>query len=144
MTTKKEHRDSIIAAGRASLKAWLIAAEKHGTIYYEVTNVAKSGMSRRIVLQTIRTVKGKPALWNLFPTLSEDGADWRTHSTNLDMVAKDLGYSFKFRAFVVGGCGMDMVFALIDNLAHLAGINAKDCDGKRSSYANRVRHESFS
>jgi hypothetical protein len=152
--SKKSDRETIINAGRAVLKAWLIAAEKHGTIYYEITNVARSGMSRRIVLQTIRMVKGKPVLDNLFPGLPETdfGGDWKKRSDAVDMVAKDWGFSFKHRAFVVGGCGMDMVFALVDDLASKAGIKAIPNKDKRmdrirpsgESYANRVRRESFS
>jgi hypothetical protein len=157
---KKAEKEAIIAAGRKELRKWLEAAEKHGTIYYEITHTARSGMTRHIVLATIRMVKGKPVLWNLFPALPHeyyDGAratPWRDYSAALDIVAKDWGYSFKRRAFVIGGCGMDMVFALVDDLARKACmplIRAKPpmaCSvpryDARSSYANRVRRESFS
>jgi len=154
MSRKKSARDlTIIAAGRKHLREWLIAAEKHGTIYYEVTHVARSGMSRRIVLQTIRMVKGKPVLDNLFPSLPDTdfGGDWRQRSQASDIVARDWAFSFKYRAFIIGGCGMDMVFALIDHLAHLADIKsipntnkAMDRFSSGQSYANRVRHQSFS
>jgi hypothetical protein len=44
----------------------------------------------------------------------------------------------------VSGAGMDMVFWLVDHLASKAGIGKLDPKGDgRTSYANRVRRESF-
>ena len=43
----------IISAGRAHLRTWLLAAEAHGTIYYNVQSVSRSGMNRKISLSTI-------------------------------------------------------------------------------------------
>lgn len=152
---KTTDKQAIIAAGRKELWRWLKQAEKHGTIYYEVTHVARSGMSRRIVLQTIahkneehrRAGRNESVgvdrvqLVNLFPSLPDDDfPTWRDRSEALDIVAKDWGFSFKHRAFVIGGCGMDMVFAQVDYLASIAGLKGNGAQ----SYANRVRRESFS
>jgi hypothetical protein len=88
---------------------------------------------------------------HLFPTLDTTGMASAAHCDALDTVAKDWGFSFKYRAFVIGGCGMDMVFALIDGLAHKAGLpsiphvnKAMNRFSSGNSYANRVRHTSFS
>lgn len=130
---KKTERDAILASGRDYLGAWLLNALNHGTIYYTIPQVARSGMSRRIVLATIVMRNGAPELSTLWPrSTAPDGDD----NEALDLIAKDWRFSFKHRAFVIGGCGMNMVFALIDDLASTAGLEG----GK---YANSVRHEHF-
>jgi hypothetical protein len=147
----------IIDAGRAHLKTWLLAAEAHGTIYYNVQSVSRSGMNRKIALSTIieatpkrQTAQpGKPELVRLWPSIPDDkfnnlmrGASGYPQA--LDEVARDWGFSWDARAFNVNGAGMDLVFWLIDNLASKAGIGKLDPQGDgRSSYANRVRRESF-
>lgn len=95
-------------------------------------------MSRRIVLGTIVPAKHKGTvgpmvarydLQMLWPrTLDRDDNE------ALDIIGKDWRFSFKHRAFVVDGCGMDMVFALVDSLAARAGL---------PGYANLVRREHF-
>jgi len=139
---KPSKRDQeIIAAGRKELRAWLQAAEKHGTIYYAIESVSRSGMNRKIALSTIvKGRSGKPELKRLWPSLPE-GFDIgsRDYASHLDPVARDWGFSFKAGAFDVGGCGMNMVFALVSRLARMAddkGTGAND-------YANRVRQEAF-
>lgn len=148
---KKELKDAAIKAGRMQLAAWLHAAEAHGTIYYVIESVSRSGMSRKISLATIRMSrarkgeKRKPELAKLWPSLppafevERAGANW---SECLDAIGADWGFSWTARAFNVGGCGMDMVFALIDGLAAKAGLRGEGLTGKQS-YANRVRRESF-
>lgn len=125
---KKKERNAAIAGGRNYLKWWLQEAAKHGTIYYTIPHVARSGMSRRIVLGTIAAGR----LITLWPNAVDGSGD----INDLDAIAKDWRFSFHHRAFVIGGCGMDMVFALIDDLAGMAGLNG----GK---YANSVRREHF-
>lgn len=126
-----------IAEGRAYLHKWLSEAEQHGEIYYTIPHVARSGMSRRIVLATIRypalaTDDQRPQLHAIWPRTLDPNGD---SNETLEAIGRDWGFSFKHRAFIVGGCGMDMVFALVDDLAGKAGMPR--------GYANRVRREHF-
>jgi hypothetical protein len=169
MQTKKAVKEAIVKSGRDHLRQWMQAAETHGTIYYTIPHVAKSGMSRNIVLATIRMDEnGKPYLENLWPKMDENLVGSRGfgmfkketgndspfgYSEALDIVGKDYGFNWDKRCFTIGGCGMDMVFALVDDLAHKAGLNdngpPRDNDQPSHknyvarSYANRVRRESF-
>lgn len=150
--TKAEAKAQIVAAGRKSLAAWLSAAEEHGTIYYSIESVSRSGMQRTIKLATIipRTTleRGKKVhrheLVALWPRLPDSFS--QTHSDDLETVAKDwCNFSFDKRAFVVNGCGMDMVFHLIYSLAGLTR-DVRSEPGKQLSaldFANKVRHEAF-
>jgi hypothetical protein len=135
--TKKEQRAAIIAAGRKHLRAFLNAAKRHGTIYYDVPSVSRSGMSRQIKLWTI----SKGQLVRAWPGYGDHGTpeiSALNYSDVMDVIAKDWGFSFEKRSFVVSGCGMDMVFALIDDLANKAyGWKYK------VDYANRVRRDSL-
>lgn len=110
-------KEEIRQAGRRYLRAWLLGALRSGTIYYTIPHVARSGMSRRITLH--RVVGGE--VRRLFPSLPK-GSEPKVYSAALDVVAKDWGFSFTHQSFVIGGCGMDMVFAQIDYLASIAGL----------------------
>jgi hypothetical protein len=140
-TTKKDRKEAAVKAGRMALATWLHKAEKHGTIYYAIEQVSRSGMSRQIVLSTIVKDKNrKLSLQRLWPSIPwPSGASIEDHNEALDFVAADWGFSFKTRNFVIGGCGMDMVFALVDRLASLSGLEGRGAE----SYANRVRREAF-
>jgi len=133
--------EAAVAAGRKYLARWLLAAYKHGGIVYDIPKVARSGMSRQIVLARIvpaETSKRKsrppgPAyIERLWPTPLPDGpfGAGGQFSAALDAIAKDWGFSFKTRNFVVGGCGMDMVFALVDHLATKAGLTKEEFGGR--------------
>jgi hypothetical protein len=126
--TQNEWTERITRAGRAALRTWLLAAQKHGTIYYAITNVSRSGMRRTIVLSTIVVDNdGKPRLVSYWPSIGDepfaDGRDGQ-YSTALDVVAKDVGFSFKSRSFVANGVGMDMVFATVYYLCQVADLKA--------------------
>jgi hypothetical protein len=149
--TKKEAEAKIVAAGRKHLRAWLLAAEKHRTIYYTIDHVSRSGTFRTIKLATIkRNAKGKAELVALWP-----GADYkalvRSGAGNgdvaLDVIAKDWGFSFKRRAFEAHGCGIDMVFATVYKLAGKAfpyKATAKPSDRERPiDLVNKIRREAF-
>jgi len=133
-----------IAAGRLYLAYWLTKAREHGTVYYTIPSVSRSGMSRQIRLYRIDSADGRPHdivhLWpsirtaDMSPEIERGGGGF---SSALDAIARDWGFSFDKRAFVVGGCGMDMVFALVDSLAAKAGLRGTGHD----SYANTVRRE---
>jgi len=140
--TKTEQKNAIVNAGRKALALWLTQAEEHGTIYYNIDSVSRSGMSRRIVLSTIIIgIDGKPFLSRLWPRVSDDMLTG-SGSNELDIVAKDWGFDFTGRSFKVYGGGMDMVFALIDSLAKKAGLDSVRTPGGKC-YANRVNWESF-
>lgn len=150
--------EAAVAAGREYLATWLREAHKHGGIVFDIPKVARSGMSRQIVLARVvpakktgkKTAGGfweeRPAyIERLFPTLPESfyktGEGGRSYGYALDAVAKDWRFSFKSRNFVVGGCGMDMVFALVDWLGELAGLKASEFGGH--SFGNACKRESF-
>jgi len=141
--------EAAVAAGREYLAMWLREAHRHGGIVYDIPKVARSGMSRQIVLARVVPAKRggdpRPArLERLFPTLPESfyktGEGGRSYGYALDAVAKDWGFSYKNRTFVVGGCGMDMVFALVDNLARMAGLEKPEF---KNGFANECNRESF-
>jgi hypothetical protein len=142
--------EAAVAAGREYLAHWLREAHKHGGIVYDIPKVARSGMSRQIVLARVVPAKRggdpRPAhIERLFPTLPESfyktGEGGRSHGFALDAVAKDWGFSFKSRNFVIGGCGMNMVFALVDHLARIAGLESAEFEGH--SFANACKKEEF-
>lgn len=136
MMNKRERREAAIQAGREYAREWLIDAERHGAIYYTIPHVARSGMTRHVVLGTVRPVRETHRLENLWPrTLDPDG----TPSDILDIIAKDWGFSFKHRAFIVGGCGFDAVHHVIYGMAWRAFGDSKE----GLSYASRVRREHF-
>jgi len=147
--------EAAVAAGREYLAQWLREAHKHGGIVYDIPKVARSGMSRQIVLarvvpapsRHVRNAVGtlpfvhahverlwpKPIDERLFGAGGQYGAA-------IDAIAKDWGFSFKSRNFVIGGCGMDMVFALVDNLARMAGLEKPEF---KNGFANECERESF-
>ena len=132
--TKITKKQAYTNAGRAYLRTFLDAARKHGTIYYTIPHVARTGMSRRIQLITV----AKGGILRLWPGGLPDLDCPALDSDAMDVIARDWGFSYKHRAFVIGGCGMDMVFALIDDLADRAyGYKGKE------DYANAVRRESL-
>jgi hypothetical protein len=117
-STKKSRIVRAVASGRRYLGWWLQQAADHGVIYYTIPHVASSGMSRRITLHTI--IDGE--LCRLWPSYAKEdeargGFGDFEHSEGLDAIAKDWSFSFKHQKFVIGGCGMDMVFALVNDLA---------------------------
>lgn len=139
--TRKELKAQAIAAGRKHLAEWFAVAQKHGTIYYNITSVSRSGMNRKIRLYTIRndeTCDGNPVLWKLWP-YAEAIEEWscRDYKTQLDDIARDWSFSFQARAFNVSGCGMDMVLHLVYSLLSKSGID------EPLNVANAIRLESI-
>jgi len=98
---------------------YIKASREHG-IFCSIGSVSASGMSRTMKFFHVEKGKynGKPRycmlnFWILFKVLG-----FRS--------AKDIDY------FVIGGCGMDMVFAtnyaIIHRLCRLGFIGSKECD----------------
>lgn len=129
------------------LYAWLCAAKRHGTIYYVVQHVSRSGMSRDIILHTIKDGTLCVAWPDSEATIPRDAARYAGSTggelTRAQFAAyrrhyKDtfgrLSFRYSKRAFVMGGCGMDMVFACIYNLGGVFGL---------PDLGNTVRRESL-
>ena len=112
-------KQEAVKSGRLHVRSFLNAAYSCGEVYATI-EVSRSGMHRNMKVFTVRDGK----LWELFPALAADGSvrDWKEESKLLDAIAKDWRFSFKKRSFQVGGGGMDMFFALIDDLHGLAGM----------------------
>jgi hypothetical protein len=93
-------------------------------------------MTRHIALFTI--IDGEVSrLWPRFDGEADEslfcGAE---HSEALDDIARDWCFSFDSRDFKVSGCGMDMVFWLVDYLAH------KALGDRRYTHRAKRKHES--
>lgn len=143
--TKVSRKQQIIDAGRAHLREWLIAAEAHGTIYYNIKSVSRSGMNRKIALSTIIMggdgTTSKASLVALWPQIGNETLYASSdYPQCLDIIARDWSFSFDARAFNVSGAGMDMTYALVDSLASKA--NMRDHGVGSTYYTNRVRRES--
>jgi hypothetical protein len=148
--TKVSRKQLIIAAGRAHLKAWLLAAEAHGTIYYNVQSVSRSGMNRKISLSTIIMARAeeppcemRAELVRLWPSIPDDKFNdimrgQSGYSEALDIVARDWSFSWEARAFNVSGCGQDMVHHLVYTLAGMVFQSSRALP-----FTNEVRREAF-
>lgn len=135
--TKKEAAIIIEAIQVDNLRGWLEQAKRNGRVYYHVHSVNRNGDFRRITLATIGEQNGRPYLDFFWPscvpqyTSDDPGASARVllgHSGALDVAAKLVGFNFKRRSFAIGGGGMDMVYALLDNLGTIAGVDINDIE----------------
>lgn len=109
MTTKAQQAERTEALER--LRAML----KPGTrVYTKVLHVSRSGMSRRISAYVIRD--GEP--YEL---------DWLINRAGLERQHRDGG-------LVLGGCGMDMGFALVYGLSRAIFRDGYPCNGRDSNY----------
>ena len=118
--------------------AWLVdflrTAYRHGSIYYRIESVSRSGMSRTISLYTARVVTGDTygpmveSSNNLREFSGDNGPEarivrlWPAHDMS-EADRRAIGWQWSHgssdvRAFRVHGCGMDMVFHLVDTLTH--------------------------
>lgn len=169
--TKKMRDARWIARGYATLLDQLQQAEAMGGLYALVPHVSKSGLRRRVVLMygnpNFRAgVKGADPMVQVFPSLHTDleieveragnvpggsNMSWQArHELRKEMhevIAKSWGYDYKARSFIVDGAGMDMIWHLIDSLAHKCGIDEPLAEtvergtGRRPIYANRVGYQ---
>lgn len=123
--TKKQAKEAAIAAGRAHLKSWLKQAAAHGTIWYSVVHVSRSGTRHQIKLYRVTTA-GKPTIVQLWPSACSLHYEAETvlggYGAAVDVVAKDWGLSFKDAAFIINGCGMNMALELLDKLGRMVGL----------------------
>lgn len=71
-----------------------IEAIKEGKVIVSVVSVSKSGMSRKLKVLSFNPYK------------NSTGGHYRQYNA----MFKALGYKFKDYAFIVNGCGMDMIF----------------------------------
>lgn len=111
MTTKQEKAEAI-----AQLREWLKPGD---TVHTILRNVSRSGMSREIGVVILR-----PDGVTLHPNWS---------------VAKALGLrQGKRDGVIVGGCGMDMGFHLVSNLAYILYPNGFGCVGEKCRSADHA------
>ena len=90
---------------REEVIEYLKSSLKDGdTIYTSVQHVSQSGMTRDIKIINIK--ENRPYNYNYY-------------------VSKALGYRIKNNGVRIGGCGMDMGFALIYNLSRTLDIDLK-------------------
>lgn len=111
MTTKQKE----IQEAMESLREWIKPGD---TIYTQIKSVSRSGMSR--VIQLVQIKNNEPR--------------WIGYT-----VAKAIGHSYdsKREGVKIGGCGMDMGFALVYELSHVLFGKGYKCLGKdkcRSSF----------
>jgi hypothetical protein len=119
-------QDTELRKAMPDMAEWVDRAIAHGTIYYLVESVSRSGMMRSITLYTIGTDRdGKPELKVAWPDYEAS-----------EKARREIMWSRKHRCFRVGGCGMDMVFHLLYELGSMFGVGDK--------LANHVRRESLS
>jgi hypothetical protein len=96
MTTKREKEEAIEQL-RSYFKG--VRSQKALTVYTTVNTVSRSGMSRTM---SVRIIRGGETL----------NITW--------LVAKACGYSMTdHNGLRIGGCGMDMGFALVYDLSHV-------------------------
>ena len=74
------------------------------TIYTNVQHVSQSGMTRDIKIISIK--ENMPLNYNYY-------------------VSKALGYKIRNNGVRIGGCGMDMGFAIVDHLSRVLGIKLR-------------------
>ena len=101
---KREERDEACERLRALLPPG-------STVYTVLRNRARSGMSRDISIHAI--VDGEPT--------------WLTYNVAL---ATGLRFDPKWEAIKMGGCGMDMGFAIVSALGHALYPEGFGCTGR--------------
>ena len=111
----------------ARLREWIKPGD---TLYTQIKNVSRSGMSR--VIQLVGISCGGDG-----PSLSYYG--WNAHKAGVGS-----GYDEKREGVKMGGCGMDMGFALVYELSHVL-YPTYECLGDKcpsSEHQHRTeRHE---
>lgn len=105
MTTKAEKAEAI-----ARLREWIKPGD---TIYTTLESVSRSGMSR--VIRLIKIEDNEP----------------RYLAYNAHLAGIGSGFDRKRDGIKVGGCGMDMGFALVYALSHLLFGAGYECIGEK-------------
>lgn len=111
------------------LYAELQRIQRTRTVFYLIPHVARSGMSRRIELFYPQKGGGVDVVWPDY----EPGEGTTAH--DLETLRKRIDWSRRHRCFVIGGCGMDMVFALVDHLGSVFGFE---------NWGNKIRRNGLS
>ena len=119
---KSSEKEKMVANGRKCLRQFFQTAKRSGRVYYMIPNVARSGMSRSVKLLVVK--RGRMEVLHPVAGL---GDNWKVEGA---VIAKDWGFDLRRQAFLVHGCGMDMVFWLIDHLAAKAGLGSEDLASK--------------
>ena len=107
-------------------REWLRGPLKPGdTVYTVLRHVSRSGMSRVI------------DLYKLYVT--EEGKPGRLWISGHVATALDMKRHKRFDGVVIGGCGMDMGFALVHALSYALYPDGQDASGAKPGYA--FKHE---
>lgn len=145
---KKQAADIISQIARDNARAWLAQVTRNGQVYYAAEYRSKGGDSHHITLAVATEKHGRPALDFFWPcpapqyTTDDPGVEARAlvgYSEAVTIAAKAVGFNLKYRCFVTGGCGMDMTFATLDNLAGRVGYEGS-IDVTRTSMLRREGH----
>lgn len=115
---RRRYLASVRAARRAMprLYAELKRIDRAKRVFYLIPHVARSGMSRRIELFYPEKGGGVDVVWPDYEP--GEGATAR----ELETLRRRICWNRERCCFVVGGCGMDMVFWLVDHLGHAFGF----------------------
>lgn len=132
--TKKQAKEAAIEAGRAKLFSWLSEAIDHGIIWSQ-TETTSSGMTRYVKLYRVTNESASPEIDMLWPGVPALDRDAETtlggYSDALTVVARDWGFDFKKRAFVVKGTGFNAVYDALETLGYKAGLDKVAAKVKR-------------
>lgn len=149
----REFRKRAKVARRAMprLAAWCARVDRTGEVHYLIPHVARSGMSRWIELFHCGKSGGADVCWpDTEPTDKREvgdrlgrprgaevtDAEFRQYVKDYRETFRRLpGWQWRRRCFVVGGCGMDMVFATVDALGDVFGY---------ADWGNKIRRSGLS
>jgi hypothetical protein len=99
-------------------EAWRIIEQyRHARVKAEVQTVSRSGMSRCIRFYAATVYNGKPDI---------DDITW--------LLARIGGYTMTDNGLRIGGCGMDMCFAVISNFNYAAAQHDLEVKGFTGSW----------
>lgn len=116
------------AEAKATALEYLHSYLKPGqTVYVILRHASKSGMSRSISA--------------VIPTISDEGKPGIYDITHLVAQACDLTIDSHHGGVKMGGCGMDMGFALVYELASVMWPNGFDCIGDGCPSNDHVNRE---
>jgi len=105
------------------LAAWCAKVNESKRVEYLIPHVSRSGMSRWIELFHCGP-EGLDVCWpDIEPErkATETDAEFKARAKAYQETFRRLLWSWNHRCFVVGGCGMDMVFYTMDRLGSVFG-----------------------
>jgi hypothetical protein len=147
-----EARVIIGSIARENARKWLAQVAKNGEVYYSIEysieKINRGRDKRWITLACGVEKQGRPALdffWpSPVPQYSTDDCGEAARvllgsSEAITVAANAVGFDMKSRCFKVGGGGMDMVYACMENFAARAGYDTP-LDVQRTSMNRSEGH----